>query len=338
MLILGIETSCDETSAALVEDGRRIATNLVSSQTDLHRAFGGVVPEIASRSHLEVLFPLLDEALRQAGCALAQADAIAFTRGPGLIGSLLIGTSAAKAIAYALKKPLIGVHHLKAHVYAPRLEGAEYEFPLVALVVSGGHTSLIAAESWEKAKVIGQTRDDAAGEAFDKVANLLGLGFPGGPAIDAAAAKGDPKRFRLPRGMRSSGDYDFSFSGLKTAVRLLLEKERKGGGEVPTADIAASFQAAAVDVLVRKLTRAVEEIGARTAVVCGGVARNRLLRARAEEAFSAGLPRLHIPSPILCTDNAAMVAGVGYLRLQAGLTEDFSSDAEAGMVWGEGLY
>jgi N6-L-threonylcarbamoyladenine synthase len=338
MIILGIETSCDETSAALVEEGTRIVANLIFTQTDLHRPFRGVVPEIASRSHLEALFPLIDQALREAGCGFERIDAVAYTRGPGLIGSLLIGTSAAKAIAYALKKPLLGVHHLKAHVYAPRLEGAEYEFPLVALVVSGGHTSLIAAESWEKAKVIGQTRDDAAGEAFDKAANLLGLGFPGGPAIDAAAAKGNPKRFSLPRGMRGSGDCDFSFSGMKTALRLLLEKEKEGGGEVKVADLAASFQEAVVDILIRKLSRAAEETGARTVVICGGVARNRLLRSRAEAAFPPGGTRLFIPSPVLCTDNAAMVAGVGFLRLRAGLTDDFSADADSGLRWGEGLF
>jgi len=338
MIVLGIETSCDETSAALVEDGRKIVAGLVATQTDLHRPFRGVVPEIASRSHLEVLFPLIGRALAEAGCAWDRIDAVAYTRGPGLIGSLLIGTSAAKAIAYARRKPLIGVHHLKGHVYAARLEGAEYEFPLISLIVSGGHTSLIAAEAWEKARVIGQTRDDAAGEAFDKAANLLGLGFPGGPAIDAASAKGDPKAFRLPRGMRASGDHDFSFSGMKNALRLLLEKEKEKGGELPVADLAASFQAAVVDILIRKLTAAAEETGARTVVVCGGVARNRLLRSRAEEAFPPGGPRLFIPPPILCTDNAAMVAGVGFLRLQAGLLDDFSADADPGLSWGEGLY
>ena len=264
MLILGIETSCDETSAALVEDGQRIVADLVSTQNELHRPFLGVVPEIASRSHLEVLFPLVERVLREASVGRERIDAVAYTRGPGLIGSLLVGTGAAKAIADAGGKPLVGVHHLKGHVYAARLEGAEYEFPLVALIVSGGHTSLVAAESWERASVIGQTRDDAAGEAFDKAANLLGLGFPGGPAIDAAAAQGDPKRFALPRGMRGSGDHDFSFSGMKTALRLLIEKERARGGEVPTADLAASFQAAVVDILIRKLKRAAEETGART--------------------------------------------------------------------------
>ncbi len=338
MLILGIETSCDETSAALVEDGQRIVADLVSTQNDLHRPFLGVVPEIASRSHLEVLFPLVERVLREASVGRERIDAVAYTRGPGLIGSLLVGTGAAKAIAYAGGKPLVGVHHLKGHVYAARLEGAEYEFPLVALIVSGGHTSLVAAESWERASVIGQTRDDAAGEAFDKAANLLGLGFPGGPAIDAAAAQGDPKRFALPRGMRGSGDHDFSFSGMKTALRLLIEKERARGGEVPTADLAASFQAAVVDILIRKLKRAAEETGARTVVICGGVARNRLLRLRAAAAFPAGVPPLFIPSPALCTDNAAMVAGVGFLRLKANLTDDFSADADPGLPWGEGLF
>jgi len=338
MLILGIESSCDETSVALVEDGIRILGNEVSSQAALHRLYGGVVPELAARAHLENLFPLLDELEAATGVSAARAEAVAFTRGPGLIGALLVGTAAAKGFAYARGLPLVGVDHLKAHLYAPCLDGAVFEFPLVGFVVSGGHTALVLAKSWTEATLLGATRDDAAGEAFDKVAALLGLEYPGGPAVQRAAARGDENRFKFPRGMISSGDFDFSFSGLKTAVRNLVAEIRSEGGEIPVDDVAAGFQAAVVDVLVAKLTAAAEFGRARTVVVGGGVAVNAPFRRRLEEAFPPARCRLCLSPPDLCGDNAAMVAGLAYLRLKAGLDDDMAADADPGLKWGTTLY
>ncbi len=338
MIILGIETSCDETSVALVEDGRRILSNLVATQIDLHRKFGGVVPEVASREHLRVLAPLLEEAMKKADASRETIDAVAFTRGPGLIGALLVGTSFGKALAYGWGIPPIGVNHLKAHLYAPLLEGGVFEFPLVGLIVSGGHTLLVEAFSPENARIVGGTRDDAAGEAFDKVACLLGIGFPGGPAIEQAAREGDPTRFPLPRGMLKSGDLDFSFSGIKTAVRYLLERLEKAGQEIPAADIAAGFQEAVVEVLVTKLDTAAKAAAARTVIVGGGVARNTLLRRRVTEAFSRGSCRVLIASAELCSDNAAMIAGLGCRILEKGGGGDFTVDADPNLAWGEGLW
>ncbi len=335
MLILGIETSCDETSVALVEDGKKILVNLVSTQVDLHRQFGGVVPEVASRAHLRVLAPLLKEALEQTGTGPESVSAVAYTIGPGLIGSLLVGVSLAKALAYSWSVPAIGVNHLKGHLYGPILAGEEFEFPLLGLIVSGGHTLLVSARSWDETRIVGGTRDDAAGEAFDKVAALLGLGFPGGPAVDRAAREGDPARFRLPRGMLHSGDLDFSFSGVKTAVRYLIERLRADGEEIPAADIAAGFQRAAVDVLVAKLTAAAAAVSPRTVVIGGGVARNSELRRRVLEDGAFGSARVLIPPPDLCSDNAAMIAGLAGRRLERGgeITTGLAADADPNLPW-----
>ncbi len=339
MLILGIETSCDETSAALVEDGKQVLVNLVSSQVDLHRKFGGVVPEVASRAHLKVLAPLVEEALERAGTGKDSISAVAYTIGPGLVGSLLVGVSLAKALAYSWAVPAVGVNHLKAHLYAPILAGEEFDFPLVGLIVSGGHTLLVSARSWDEAEILGGTRDDAAGEAFDKVASLLGLGFPGGPAVDRAAGEGDPGRFPLPRGMLRSGDYDFSFSGVKTAVRYLVERLRGAGEEIPGADIAAGFQAAVVDVLVAKLVAAAADVSPRTVVIGGGVAGNSELRRRVSEAREFSSARVLIPPLALCSDNAAIIAGLAGRRLERGgeVTTGLDADADPNLPWTPGL-
>jgi len=339
MLILGIETSCDETSVALVEDGKKILVNLVSSQVDLHRQFGGVVPEVASRAHLKLLTPLLEEALERSGRERESIDAVAYTIGPGLIGSLLVGVSLAKALAYSWSVPGIGVNHLKAHLYAPVLAGEEFEFPLVGLIVSGGHTLLVSAGSWDEAVILGGTRDDAAGEAFDKVAALLGLGFPGGPAVDRAAREGDPGRFELPRGMLRSGDLDFSFSGVKTAVRYLVERLKAEGEELPSADIAASFQEAVVDVLVAKLGAAAAAVSPRTVVIGGGVAGNSELRRRVSKDPALSGARVLIPPPALCSDNAAIIAGLAGRRLERGgeVPTGLDADADPNLPWTPGL-
>jgi N6-L-threonylcarbamoyladenine synthase len=339
MLILGIETSCDETAVALVEDGKRILISLVSTQVDLHREFGGVVPEIASRAHLKVLAPLLEKALRKTGVGKGAISAVAYTIGPGLIGSLLVGVSLAKALAYSWSVPAVGVNHLKAHLYGPILAGKDFEFPLVGLIVSGGHTLLVSARSWDEAGIVGSTRDDAAGEAFDKVAALLGLGFPGGPAVERATRKGDPARFQLPQGMLHSGDLDFSFSGVKTAVRYLVERIQEAGEEVPAADIAAGFQKAVVDVLVAKLSVAAAAASARTIVIGGGVARNRELRHRVLEEGAFGSARLLIPPPDLCSDNAAMIAGLAGRLLKRGgeIKPGLDADADPNLPWIPGL-
>ncbi len=339
MLVLGIETSCDETAVALVEDGKKILVSLVASQDDLHRDFGGVVPEVASRAHLRVLAPMLDEALREGGVERETVTAVAYTIGPGLIGSLLVGVSLAKALAYAWSVPAVGVNHLKAHLYAPILAGEEFEFPLVGMIVSGGHTLLVSARSWDEAEIIGGTRDDAAGEAFDKVAALLNLGFPGGPAVDRAAREGDPHRFNLPRGMLHSGDFDFSFSGVKTAVRYLVERLQAAGEEIPAADIAAAFQTAVVDVLVAKLAAAAASVSPKTIVIGGGVARNRELRRRVLAEGVLGPARVLIPPPELCSDNAAGIAGLAGRLLERGgeITTGLDADADPNLPWTPGL-
>ncbi len=337
MIILGIETSCDETAVALVEDGRKILVNLVSSQLEAHRRYGGVVPELASRLHLQVIFPLIAKAYQEAGIGPEKVGAVAFTQGPGLIGSLLVGASVAKALAYSYGLPLIGVNHLKAHLYAPCIDGAELEFPLVALLVSGGHTLLVRAASPVESEIIGGTRDDAAGEAFDKVAFLLGLDYPGGPSIEKAAKKGDPAAFKFPRGMLKSGDLDFSFSGIKTAVYYTLKKLKEEGKSFRVENIAASFQEAVVEVLVAKLKEAVATSGARTIILGGGVVCNKPLRSRVEETFPPDRYRLLIPPPSLCSDNGAMIAGLAFQLLEKGRTTDFSADADPNLPWGTAL-
>lgn len=310
--ILGIETSCDETAAAVVDDGRLIRASVVASQADLHARFGGVVPEIASRAHVDLIGDVIEETLVEAGTSLNEIDAVAAVHGPGLAGALLVGVSAGKAISLATGVPYVGVHHHEAHMYAALLEENDLEPPLMTLVVSGGHTLLIAMDDHGVYRVLGQTVDDAAGEAFDKVARFLGLGYPGGPAIDRAARDGDPAAIAFPRPMLDDG-YDFSFSGLKTAVVQYVRKHP----DVAVADVAASFQAAVVDVLVTKLLAAARDSGIDAIVVGGGVAANSGLRDRLHDLAETGEARVVLPALELCTDNAAMVAAVAAYRLAA---------------------
>jgi tRNA N6-adenosine threonylcarbamoyltransferase len=311
--ILGIETSCDETAAAVVEDGRRVRSSVVSSQVELHAPYGGVVPELASRAHVELINPVVDEALMEAGILdVRELDAVAACHGPGLAGALLVGVSAAKALALTTGLPYVQVNHLEAHLYAGWLEEPDLEPPLAVLVASGGHTLLVVMEGHGRYRVMGQTVDDAAGEAFDKVARFLGLGYPGGPVIDALAGKGDPDAITFPRPMLGEG-YDFSFSGLKTAV---VNYARKHPDADPN-DIAASFQEAAVDVLTTKLLAAADDAGARTLVLGGGVAANSRLRSRVADAATASGRRAFLPPPALCTDNGAMIAATAWWRLEA---------------------
>lgn len=317
MNVLGIESSCDETAAALVRDGRRVLSSVVASQTEVHHRFGGVVPELASRKHLEAIGPVVREALSQAGLELAGVDGIAATRGPGLIGSLLIGFSFAKAVAYSLGVPWVGVNHLEAHIHALFLEDRPPELPFVALLASGGHTGLYHVASVMHMELLGQTRDDAAGEAFDKVAKILSLGYPGGAAIDRLARDGDPGRIRFPRPCIDTSDFDFSFSGVKTAVGRYIAQHRADDRK-NVADIAAGFQEAVVDVLVFKLMRAAREKGCGRIALAGGVAANSRLRERVRQAAAAAGFAAYLPSLQLCGDNAAMVAAAGYHLLASG--------------------
>lgn len=309
-LILGIETSCDETAAAVVSGGSDVLSNVVSSQIDIHARFGGVVPEVASRAHVEMLTPVVAEAMVEAGVQPGDLSAVAATVGPGLIGSLLIGVSAAKSLALAWDKPFVAVNHLEAHLYASFLEEPDLPLPLVMLLVSGGHTMLILMEGHGQYRLLGETVDDAAGEAFDKVARYLGLGYPGGPVIDRLSADGDSDAITFPRAMRNDG-FDFSFSGLKTSV---VNYVRKHPG-VEDADVAASFQEAVVDVLLHKARKAAKETGAAGLCLAGGVAANSALRERAVEIGAEDGLRVFIPSRSMCTDNAAMVAAAGWHRL-----------------------
>ncbi len=315
LTILGIETSCDETAAAVLtyEEGKplAVASSVVSSQVDLHARYGGVVPEIASRAHVELLTPVIAQALVEAGVGDDHIGAVAATVGPGLVGSLLVGVSTAKALALVWGVPFVGVNHLEAHLYASFLEDPDLELPAVVLLVSGGHTMLVAMEDHGRYRVLGSTIDDAAGEAFDKVARYLGLGYPGGPAIDRLAMEGDPTAIRFPRAMRNEG-FDFSFSGLKTAVVNHVRKHP----DVSTADVCASFQEAVVDVLVTKARRAAAEVGAPALCLGGGVAANSQLRERFLDACVEDGLRGFLPSREMCTDNAAMVAAAGFWRLR----------------------
>jgi N6-L-threonylcarbamoyladenine synthase len=315
--VLAIETSCDETAAAVVDSGRSVVSSVVSSQVDLHARYGGVVPELASRAHTELIVPVVTEALAGAGLdphgrGERPVEAVAATVGPGLVGALLVGVSAAKALAMAWEVPFVGVNHLEGHLYASLLEDPDLEMPVAILLVSGGHTLLVSMEGPGRYEVVGRTRDDAAGEAFDKVARYLGLGYPGGPAIDRAARSGDPAAVALPRAWLEEGSLDFSFSGLKTAV----VNHVRAHPDLATEDVAASFQRAVVDVLVAKALVAATRIGARGICLAGGVAANSELRERARaEGEAAGL-RVFLPSRSMCTDNAAMIGAAGYFRLR----------------------
>jgi len=316
-LVLGIETSCDDTSTAVLEDGRRLRSHLIAAQ-DVHRLYGGVVPELASRAHLELLPPLVERALAEAEIAASELTAVAVTRAPGLVGSLVVGVAFARAYGAALGIPVMGVNHIEAHLHAATLEHGESPLPAIALVVSGGHTELVEVRGFGRYRWLGSTRDDAAGEAFDKVAKLLGLGFPGGPAIERLAAIGDREAHAFPRPMLDRPDLDFSFSGLKTAVALAVDRLGPARTERQTADLAASFQAAVIDTLAGKTLRAVDAVGARSLAVGGGVAANRGLRERlARGCEERGIP-LRVPSLRLCADNAAMIALLGSWLLERG--------------------
>ncbi|HOX37151.1 MAG TPA: tRNA (adenosine(37)-N6)-threonylcarbamoyltransferase complex transferase subunit TsaD [Candidatus Brocadiia bacterium] len=336
MLVLGIETSCDETSASVVRDGREVLSNIVASQIDLHSRFGGVVPELACRAHVEQVLPIIESALQDAGIALGDIDVIAVTSKPGLIGALLIGVSAAKSLAWAAGKPLVGVNHIHAHAYANWLENPDTPYPAVALVASGGHTSLLLCSGPAEYRLLGATNDDAAGEAFDKVAKLLGLGYPGGPIIDKLGKKGNPKAVDFPRPMLGKDSLDFSFSGLKTAALYTCYGQDSRGGPLPmpndlseerVADIAASFQEALIDVLVAKTVRAADLTGVREIVVGGGVACNSRLRAKMGEAAAQFGLRMNIPSLKFCTDNAAMIAGLAFHSAARGEFAQLDLDA-----------
>ncbi|MCG8403396.1 MAG: tRNA (adenosine(37)-N6)-threonylcarbamoyltransferase complex transferase subunit TsaD [Firmicutes bacterium] len=318
VVILGIETSCDETSASVVIDGTQIKSNLISSQIDIHRKFGGVVPEVASRKHLEIINRVIREALDEAGVTFADLDAVGVTYGPGLVGALLVGVAAAKAIAFGLDIPLVGVNHLEGHIYANLLAEPDPGLPLICLVVSGGHTDLVLMHGPGAYELLGATRDDAAGEAFDKVARVLGLGYPGGPLIDKLAECGDQQAITLPRSYLEEGSLDFSFSGLKTAAINYLHRAEQKGEEVNRADLAAGFRRAVVDVLVDKTLLATQNHGTQTLLLAGGVAANKLLREEfTKRAKQEGL-RLIYPPPVLCTDNAAMIACVAYCKYRRG--------------------
>jgi N6-L-threonylcarbamoyladenine synthase len=331
--VLGIETSCDETAVAVVEDGR-VLSNLIASQVDLHARFGGVVPELASRAHVEALTPLTESALDRAGCGFGELEGVAVTVGPGLVGALLVGIAAAKGVAFATGAPLVGVNHLEGHLYANLLEHEGPLTPCIGLVVSGGHTMLVHMVGEHRYRVLGQTVDDAAGEAFDKIARFLGLGFPGGPALDRLSRQGDPSAIAFPRAMADSGDYDFSLSGLKTSVVRHVKRERAEGRDVDLADVAASFQEAIVDVQVSKTMRAAAETDADTVLLGGGVVANTRLRERMDAAAAERGVRVCYPSGDLCTDNGAMIAHAGASRLARGERTPFDVPAEPALVLG----
>ncbi len=333
--ILAIESSCDETAAAVVKNGREVLSNVIFSQIDLHTLYGGVVPEIASRKHIEKINQVIEEALKKADRKLTDMDAIAVTYGPGLVGALLVGVSAAKAISFASGIPLIGVHHIEGHISANYIENKDLEPPFICLVISGGHTHLVVVKDYGQYEVLGRTRDDAAGEAFDKVARAIGLGYPGGPKIDKVSKDGNPEAIRFPRAKVAENEYDFSFSGLKSAVLNYLNAAKMKGEEIVTADVAASFQKAVVDVLVEHALEAVEKYGLKKFAIAGGVASNSTLRATFEQACKERDIAFYHPSPILCTDNAAMIGAAGYYEYIAGARSGLDLNAVPNLKLGE---
>ena len=330
-ITLGIETSCDETSIAVTAEGREVLSDIISSQIAVHTKFGGVVPEIASRHHLQNINGVLDQALSEAGASLADVDLIGVTNGPGLIGAVVIGVATAKALSLAAGIPLVGVNHMHGHVSASYLQYPELEPPFLALIVSGGHTNIVEVTDYNRCTVLGGTRDDAVGEAYDKVARVVGLGYPGGPKVDRAAKDGDPDAIRFKRVYLENGSLDFSFSGLKTQVLNYINRERMAGREVNVADLSASFQQAMLDVLVDKTMLAAEQTRADRLVTAGGVAANSRLRKMLAEACGARGIRLYMPEPVLCTDNGAMIAAAAYYKYGMQGPDDLSLDAYANL-------
>ncbi len=326
-IILAIESSCDETSVAVMADGREILSNIISSQIEIHKLYGGVVPEIASRHHLENINAVIEQAMTEADITKDDIDAIGVTCGPGLVGALLIGIAAAKALALAWNKPLIGVHHIQGHISAAYIEHKELEPPFTALVVSGGHTNIVEVTDYNRCEILGSTRDDAAGEAFDKVARVIGLGYPGGPKIDRLSDEGNPDAIEFKRVYLEKGSLDFSFSGIKTAVLNYVNSEKQAGREISRADVAAGFQQAVLEVIVNKAVEAAVSMNKDRLVMAGGVAANRHLRAMLEAACSERGIRLYCPSPVLCTDNAAMIGAAAYYKYKAGETDGLDLDA-----------
>lgn len=333
--ILAIESSCDETAAAVVVNGRDVRSNVISSQIDLHTLYGGVVPEIASRKHIEKINQVIEEALNKAEMTLDDIDAIGVTYGPGLVGALLVGVAEAKAISFARNIPLIGVHHIEGHISANYIENKDLEPPFLCLVVSGGHTHLVRVADYGKYEILGKTRDDAAGEAFDKVARAIGLGYPGGPKIEKVSHEGDPVAIDFPRAKVADGVYDFSFSGLKSAVLNYLNGCRMKGEEFNPADVAASFQKAVTDVLVERAMNAIDEYKVDKFAIAGGVASNGTLRKAMEEACAKKGVKFYHPSPILCTDNAAMIGAAAYYDFLAGKRAGMDLNAVPNLRLGE---
>lgn len=313
-LTLGIETSCDETAAAVVLDGKKILSNIIASQVDLHQVFGGVVPEIAARKHIETIFPVIDQALSEAKVSLEDIEIFAATYGPGLIGGLLVGLQAAKSLAFTLDKPLVGVNHVEGHIYANVLAHKELEPPFICLTVSGGHTDLLYIPHFGQYEILGRTRDDAAGEAFDKIGRVLGLPYPGGPQIDILAKRGDRDGIEFPRGLIGDDNFDFSFSGLKTAALNHINQQKQKGLAIELENFAASFQWAIIDVLIQKTIKAAKLKGVKQIVLSGGVAANSGLRQEMQSRAATMDIRVFFPPPVLCTDNGAMIASAGYFR------------------------
>ena len=333
--ILAIESSCDETAAAVVVNGREVRSNVISSQIALHTLYGGVVPEIASRKHIEKINQVITQALEDADTTLEEIDAIGVTYGPGLVGALLVGVAEAKAIAYAAKKPLVGVHHIEGHICANYIENKELEPPFLCLVASGGHTHLVKVADYGKYEIIGRTRDDAAGEAFDKVARAIGLGYPGGPKIDKVSKEGNPHAIEFPRAKIAGAEFDFSFSGVKSAVLNYLNQCEMKGIKISQADVAASFQQSVVDVLAGRAIAAAKKLGEKRIAVAGGVAANSALRQRLKEECEKEGIALCYPSPVYCTDNAAMIAAQGYYEYIAGARSGWDLNAVANFKIGQ---
>ena len=335
VLILAIESSCDETAAAVVKNGREVLSNVINTQIAIHTEYGGVVPEIASRKHIENINPVIRKALEDAGVTLDDIDAIGVTYGPGLVGALLVGVAEAKAIAFAKNKPLVGVHHIEGHISANYVENKELEPPFVALVVSGGHTHLVKVNDYGEYEIVGRTRDDAAGEAFDKVARAIGLGYPGGPKIDKLAKEGNPDAIEFPRAHVDDAPYDFSFSGIKSAVLNYINSANMQGKEINRADVAASFQKAVVDALVSRAVRLAKECGMDKLAIAGGVASNSALRAAIQEECTKNNIRFYSPSPVLCTDNAAMIGAAAYYEYIKGIRHGYHLKGITNFKFGE---